>query len=196
MPKSQRVAVLVAGLTTAAALVLLVDRSGLIAWSTCLAGIALLAKIWFRPHKLDLGLSVALATVPVLAWVGTVYYVISTWESGEVVELTIDTSDGAHTARVWVLDIEPYPTVYYDAEPEVAKSLLSGRALQFTRAGEAGTRIPKATRANDLPEVEANRILEAMQAKYADRVGAADIWYLMLGRSRDRVAVVAYLTEG
>lgn len=89
------------------------------------------------------------------AWVGTLYYVISTYESGEVAELAIDTGNGAHTAR----------------------------------------RIPKATRVDALPEDEANLILEVMRTKYGDRMTAADVNYLMLGRSRDRVAVVANLIE-
>jgi hypothetical protein len=195
MLKSRRIAVFIAGLTTVVALILLVDRGGLIAWGALFIGVALLAKIWLKPSKLDPVLSVGLATIPVLAWVGTLYYVISTWESGEVVELAIDTGNGAHTARLWVLDIGAYPLVYYDAEPEVAKSLLAGKPLQFTRAGEVSTRIPKATQVDALPEDEANLILEAMGTKYGDRNSAAEIYYSMLGRSRDRVAVVANLIE-
>lgn len=193
MLKSRRIAFLIAGLTTVAALMLVVDRSGLIAWGTFLIGVALLAKIWLRPSGRDVGLSVGLAVIPVLGWIGTFYYVIATWESGEVVELTIDTGNGTHTARVWVLDVRGYPVVYYDAEREVANALLAGRPLQFTRAGEVSTRIPSATRIEALPEDEANLILEAMGAKYGERMAAADIYYLMLGRSRDRVAVVADL---
>lgn len=190
------VAVFIAGLTMVVALTLLVDRGGIIAWSAFSGGIVLLAKTGLRPSRTDLGLSVGLAAVAVLAWVGTLYYVISTWESGEVVELIIDTSDGVHTARVWVLDIGVYPVVYYDAAPEVAQSLLAGKPLQLLRAGEVSNRIPKATRVDTLPEDEANLILEAMVTKYGDRVSAADVYYSMLGRSRDRVAVVADLIEG
>jgi hypothetical protein len=195
MPGSRGAAFFLAGLTIAVAAMLLADRGGLIAWGTLFMGVALLAKIWLKPSGLDPGLSVGLATIPVLVWFGTWYYVISTWESGEVVELAVDTSNSVHTARVWVLDIGALPLVYYDAEPEVANSLLAGKPLQFTRAGVTGTRIPRAIPVDALPEAEANQIFEAMVAKYGDRVGAADIYYLMLGRSRDRVAVVASLLE-
>ena len=196
MLKSRKIAVFIAGLTIVVALILLVDRGGLIAWGALFSGVALLAKICLKPSKRDLVLSVGLVTVSVLAWVGTLSYVISTYESGEVVELAIDTSNGAHTARLWVMDIEAYPTVYYDAEPEVAKSLLAGTPLRFTRAGAVSTRIPQATQVDALPEDEANLILEAMGTKYGDRMTAADVNYLMLGRSRDRVAGVANLIEG
>lgn len=140
-------------------------------------------------------LSGGLATVSVLAWVGTLYYVISTYESGEVVELAIDTRNGTHTARLWVLEIGAIPVVYYDTEPEVAKSLLAGTPLQFTRGGVVSTRTPKATQVDALPEDEANLILEVMGDKYGDRMTAADVYYLLLGRPRDRVAVVANLIE-
>ncbi|MGI9327039.1 MAG: hypothetical protein ACR2PZ_17610 [Pseudomonadales bacterium] len=193
--KSRTGAVFIAGLTVVVALILLVDRGGLIAWATLIIGVALLAKIWLKPARLDLGFSVGLAVVPVLAWFGTLYYVISTWESGEVVELAINTSSGPHTARLWVLDIEETPLVYYDAEPEAAKSLLAARPLQFTRAGEVSTRIPKARKIDALPEDEANQILEAMATKYGNRNAAADYYYGLLGRSRDRVALVAHLIE-
>ena len=97
--------------------------------------------------------------------------------------------------RVWVLDTDSAPLIYYDAEPDAAKSLLAGKPLRLTRAGTAGTRIPVATRVDELLEDEANQILLTMQAKYGDRMGAATIYYLMLGRARDRVALVARLVE-
>jgi len=195
MLKSQITGLGIAALTTAAALALVVDRGGLIAWCTLFTGLGLLAKIWLKPSRLDPGLSIGLTAVSVLTWVGTFYYVISTWETGEVVELVIDTGNGAHTARVWVLDFGTDPLIYYDADPEVALSLLAGKPLQFTRAGKVSTRIPDATQVDELPEADASRIFESMATKYGDRVDAADVYYLMLGHSRDRVAVVAKLIE-
>jgi len=195
MPKTRVTAGLIAGLIAAAALILVIDRGGLIAWTSLILGASLLAKTQLKPSGLDPLLSIGLATVSVLAWIGTFYYVISTWESGEVVELVINADNGTHTARVWVLDIGKSPVVYYDAEPEVARSLLDGRPLQLTRADVISTRIPAATRVDELPEATANRIFEAMNTKYGDRVDAADVYYLMLGRSTDRIAVVADLVE-
>jgi len=194
-PNSRRVAFLIAGLTVAITLVLLIDRGGLVAWTASLLGIALLLKIWLRPSNLDPALSAGLALTTALVWAGTAFYVLATWESAEVVEIAVDTDSGAHTGRVWVLDIGAHPLVYYDAEPEVAQALLAGKPLQLTRAGLVSRRTPRTTRADALPEDEANLVFEAMLSKYGDRVAAADIYYLMLGRSRDRVAVVAYLVD-
>ena len=195
MLKSRRIAVFIAGLTTVVALLLVVDRGGVIAWGTFVLGGALLAKIWLKPSKSDTGWSVGMAIIPALAWVGTLYYVITTYESGEVVELAIDIGSDTHTARVWVLEIGADPVVYYEADPEVADSLLAGKPLQFTRAGEISTRIPNAELVDSLPEDEANRVLEVMGAKYGDRMTAADVYYVMLGSPRDRVAVVVTLIE-
>lgn len=195
MLKSRRIAVFIAGLTTVVALFLVADRGGVIAWGTFVLGGALLAKIWLKPSKSDTGWCVGVAIIPALAWVGTLYYDITTYESGEVVELAIDVGSDTHTARVWVLEIGADPVVYYEADPEVADSLLTGKPLQFTRAGETSTRMPDAELLDSLPEDEANRILEVMGAKYGDRMTAADVYYVMLGSPRDRVAVVATLME-
>ena len=191
--KLQKVASLVAGLAASTGLFLLATRGGLIAWGTVFIGAALLTKVWLRPSKCDLMLSVGMVMVPVAAWFGTFYYVISTFESGEVVELQIDTDDGLHIARVWVLDIGESPVVFYDTDPEIAKSLLAGNPLQLTRSGETSTRIPEARLLDDLPEDEANLVNEVMQDKYGERNEAVEIYYSMLGRHQDRVGVVASL---
>lgn len=193
MMNSRTIAIVLAGLIAAIALVLIINRGGLIAWTACLTGIGLLTKSWLKPSGLDLGFAVGLAFISVLAWTVTRYYVIATWESGEVVELTVETSAGPHTARLWVMDTGADPLVYYDAEPEVAASLLAGNPVQFSRGGNVSTRFPKTQPVDTLPEDEANRIFEAMNTKYGDRVGAATIYFAMLGRSRDRVAVVTSL---
>ncbi|MEQ8689930.1 MAG: hypothetical protein RIC89_03715 [Pseudomonadales bacterium] len=184
---------LLAGLTVAVGVYLVIDRNGIIAWLTLLAGGALLTKALIKPGPRDLLLTLGTAVVLVAAWVGTFYYVISTWETGEVVELDIQTNDGTHTARVWVLDLEADPTIYYDAPSQAANALLAGKPLQFTRAGETTTRIPEARVADELPEEEANRVFEAMLEKYGDRNQVTDIYYLTLGRSADQVGVVATL---
>lgn len=194
---SQKIAAGIAGLMSLAALVLLVERGGLIAWLALFVGLGLLVKTWLMPSRRDLGLSIGGAALLVLAWIGTYYYVIATYESGEVVELAVDTNEGLHLARLWVMDIgdEPtvYPTVYYDAPPEVAASLLAGNPLRFTRAGEVSTRIPKATRVDAMPEDEGMLILEAMQAKYGERYRATATYYVLLGVYRERVPLVASL---
>lgn len=195
MLQSRTIAGFIAVLTLVAALVVVVDRGGLLAWSALFLGAALFAKIWRKPSKRDLMLSIGLATFSILAWVGVLYYVISTYESGEVVELAIDTKNGTHTARLWVLEVGPDPVVYYDAEPQIAESLLAGKPLQFTRGGEVSIRKPEAKPIDALSEADASQLLEAMENKYGNRTLAYEVYYLMLGVPRDRISVVASLVK-
>lgn len=195
MSNSRKMAILIAGLTAVTALVLLIDRGGLIAWAAAIVAVGLLAKMWQRPSPHDLGFALALALTTAVSWAGTFYYVISTYESGEFVELAIDTASGVHRARVWVLEIGPDPVIYYEADPEIAESLLAGGPVQFTRAGNVSTRVPHARTAADLSEAEAEQVLASMEAKYGNRITAATVYYLLLGSPRDRVAVVASMVE-
>ena len=192
---SSRIAAFVAGLTVIIALLLIVERGGLIAWLGFIVGVGLLAKIWFKPSKRDVTFGAVLLATTGLLWVGTHQYVIRTWESGEVVELKFETSKGQHTARLWVMDIDGDPVVYFDAPPEAAESLLAGNPVQFERAGQVSTRTPNATRVDQIPEVEGNSILEAMETKYGDKNNAAIVYYALLGSPRDRISLVARMTE-
>lgn len=170
---------------------LVVERGGLLAWIGLAVGLALLIKIYLRPSAVDLALSIGTAAVWALTWAGTAWFVFSTWESGEVVELSVETHDGIHTARVWALDEVDSLVLYYDAEPEIADALISGNPIrvqrqdQIVRLGDV-VAIP----VEDMPEDELNRLYGLMIDKYGDRNVATDVFYGLLGRSRDRVAVV------
>ncbi len=193
MPKTQKLALLIAGITIVIATVALLDRDGVLPWATLLIGSGLIGKIWLKPSAKDVAVSLGFMLIAGCLWAGTVYYVISTYESGEVVELAINTDKGAHTARVWVLDMEADEVVYYEADPHVADALLAGGPLQYTRGDATSTRIPDAKRVDAIPPAEANRILGIMAEKYQERMTAADIYYVMLGSPRDRVALVVTL---
>ena len=190
MPTRRRISQIVTGLPILLALGLIIDRGGLLAWCVFVLGIVLLAKVHFRPSDRDLMFCSLLIIVPPILWSMTLYYVISTYESGEVVELTVEASNGPHTARVWIFGAN---TVYYDAEPEVAASLLAGKPLQLSRAGSVSVRNPEAIRVDAMAPEEAAEMLAAMAAKYGDRMVAADVYYLVLGRPRDRIALVIKL---
>ena len=83
--------------------------------------------------------------------------------------------------------------MYFDTEPNVAESLLAAKPLQFTHKGTKSARTPKATTVDDLSESEKNVIFEAMGTKYGDRMTAVDIYYVLLGRPRGRIALIANL---
>jgi len=195
MTSIQNTALIVTALTTLTALVVVIDRGGAIAWTACVLGALLLIKLWRRPSSQGLWLGVALAGVTALAWIGVFNYVISTYESGEVVELAIDTSEGVRTMRLWVLDVNGEELIYYDAVPEVATSMLAGTPLKFTRKGAVSQRLPRARRVDSLPKAEAEQLLKVMGEKYGGRLMAANVYYLMLGVPRDRVSLVVNLVK-
>lgn len=191
-----RIATVLAALIAVIGTVLAVERGGLLSWVGLALGAALLIKIYVRPSASDLVLSIGAASVWALAWAGAAYYVFSAWESGEVVELSVETRDGTHTARVWVLDDGDSLVLYYDAEPEIADAITSGNQIrvhrqdQLVRLGQVVT-MP----ADDVPAEEMSRLYGLMNQKYGDRNFATDVFYGVLGRSRDRVAVVVKIKE-
>ena len=195
MTSTTKISLAIIILVMLVALLVVMDRGGLIASATMLAGAGLVAKAWLHPSNRAPAFAISLAIVPVLLSVGAYYYVISSWESGEVVELAFETEEGPHTARLWVMDVGSSPTVYYDAPPEAAKALLAGAPVQFTRNNVTSTRTPQARPVEALPEEEANLILEAMLTKYGDLNGVATVNYLLLGRPTDQVALVVNLIE-
>jgi hypothetical protein len=185
----------IAALVAAAGLALIVERGGMLAWAGAIAGVALLVKGSIRPTSRDLFLILAAASVWALIWVGTTYYVVSTWESGEVVELGIETPDGTHTARVWILDVDRSPVLVYDAAPEIAEALLHGNPVTVRRDGQLTLERPLARRIDDVPQDEVDAIFRLMDEKYGRRNLATDVFYRFLGRQRDRTVMIVKLEE-
>lgn len=195
MLSSRAIAACISGFTGIVALTLVIDRGGLIAWSVFIVSVIFFYRFHLKPSRLDLGMSIGLALFSLLAWIGTFYYVITTYESGEVVELDIHTENELRTARLWVFEIGAELVVYIDAVPDVANSLLAGRPLQLRREGQVSTRIPRASQIELLAEENANLVMAAMETKYQDRMTASTVYYLFLGRPRDRIALVVELIE-
>ncbi len=166
---------------------LVVDRGGLLAWVGIVLGSLLFLKFLRRPSPRDAALAAALLGIWAAAWGATWMYVVSTWESGEVVQ--IDVAD-EHTARVWVLDTDDGPVMYYDAPPDVASSLLAGASLSVTRDGRVEDACASASRVEELPEERIQGLLEAMEEKYGSRNRATDVFYALIGVKRNRVGLV------
>ncbi len=176
----------IAGMLVAAAF-LVVDRGGLLAWIGVILGSLLLLKILLWPSRRDAILSIAIPAVWAVSWVGTWAYVVSTWESGEVVQLEVADD---HTARVWVLDASDGPTMYYDAPPDVADSLLAGAPVSMTRNGRVSQGCAAVSRVEEVPEERLQNLIDQMERKYENRTTATDVFYLMLGVKRDRVGLI------
>ena len=182
-----------AALMAIAGLVLVMERGGVLAWTGCIVGLFLSIKSMYRPSAMDAAFVLGSCIMWPLAWFATNYYVISTWESGEVVELIIPIPGGEHTVRTWVLDDDKSALIYYDAEPEVVSALQSGNPVRFSRGGVDRSLVAKVTLVNDLQPERTIRIFDLMNIKYGDRNAATGVYYTLLGRSRDRIAIIVEL---
>lgn len=194
---SSAIAVGVAFLLLAAGVVLIYQRGGILAWLGLLLGAGLLLKSWIRPSNWDLPLGLTASTLWTLAWAAIFYYVISTWETGEVVELTIETPSGGHTARTWIMEEPNAWILYYDAPTQAADALISGAPVAVMR-GNAPLSFKHytAVRVDDMPEDEINQLFGLMSKKYGERNAATDVFYGFLGRSRDKIGVVIEIPKG
>lgn len=195
MRGSRLLAASLAGVVTLIALTLLVHRGGLITWCAFLGGCAILLKLMFKPAGNELFLALVLGVASLLLWIGSFVLIISLWESGEVVELSVDTRDGVRDLRLWVLEIEGQLTIYHDAEPVVAESLLSAAPVRLILGQKESIRIPLAQKVTDISDEQAEHVLRAMANKYGYRNLAATIYYVLLGLPRNRVPVVARLLQ-
>ncbi len=180
-PKS--IAICVALGMFAAAVFLVVDRGGILAWIGVVAGALLFLKVLRWPSPRDAVTSVAVLGIWVMLWAGTWWYVRSAWESGEVLQMRIADK---HTVRVWVLDMSDGPVVYYDAPPEAAELLLRGAPLSWTRARSNTQGCAAAERVSDLSEEQALAVVKLMEEKYKGANMATNVFYLALGGKRDR----------
>ena len=197
-PLRSAIAVAVAFLLLAAGVLLIYQRNGVLAWLGLLLGAGLLLKFRIRPSKnWDLSLSLAISTLWTLAWAAIFYYVISTWETGEVVDLIIETPSGGHTARTWIMEEPNALMLYYDAPTLAAEALISGAPIVVMRDNEPlSFKQYTAVRVDDMSEDEINQVLDLMSRKYGERNAAADIFYGFLGRSRDKIGVVVEIPRG
>ena len=109
---------------------LVVQRGGLLAWSGVIAALLLLIKQRARPSRTDMFVVLGFTLLWTASWAAAWSYVRSTWESGEVVELSLPVSDEIQTARVWILDADGGPVMYYDAPPRIGEALLAFRSTR------------------------------------------------------------------
>ena len=170
---------------------LIYHRGGGLAWFGLLLAVGLLVKAWRRPSARGWLTGLNLVAVWALAWPAVFYYVISTWETGEVVELSINTTNGNHTVRTWIMESPDSLIVYYDAPIDAATALLANAPLSLARDGASvDVREYSATLADDLSRQRGEQVIELMSKKYGDRNTATDVYYGLLGQPKDKTGVV------
>jgi hypothetical protein len=174
---------------------LVFQRGGILAWSGAVAALLLCAKHSVRPSRADSLASLGVTLLWVVAWVVTWGYVRSTWESGEVVEIAVQVPGGIHKARVWVLDLDGDPVVYYDAPPRLGDELLADAPMTITRDGESVAGCSDATRVDDLSDEEVAFLFSLMEDKYQESNRATEVFYSVLGGERDRIGLLLLVKE-
>ena len=190
-PTGRIVAAIVATLLMFASAYLIYQRGGVLAWLGAVLGAGLLLKALLRPAPTDLPVALTLSTMWMISWAAIFYYVISTWETGEVIELTIELPEGNHVARTWIIEAPEALILYYDAPATAGAALVSGAPIKVKRGNEPFLFSQySAAEVKDMQESEINAVLALMAKKYGDLNDAADIYYGFLGRSRDRIGIV------
>lgn len=170
-------------------------RGGILAWSGLVAALLLLAKHFARPARTDVFVALGFTVLWAASWAAAWGYVRSTWESGEVVEIGVRVSAEIHTARVWILDVDGEPLMYYDAPPQVAHALLASAPMTIERGDENMAGCADATAVGDLSGEELAGVLGVMEAKYQERNRATDVFYSVIGVERDRIGLVLRIKE-
>ena len=188
-------AIVIAALLAIAGGALIWQRGGVFAYVGAIVGVGLLVKTYARPSARDRLLSISALLVWLAAWAGTAFYVFSTWESGEVVDLVIDTSVGPHAARVWVVDAPDASVVVYDTAPAIADALMRGRSASLTRKGRTTRTLLDAKPAAAMRSEEVDAIFQLMNDKYGNRNRATEVFYQLLGGARDRRVMILKFNE-
>ncbi len=157
-------------------------QGGALAWLGAGLGSLFVAKSILIPSARDRLAVGVVWGIWLLAWPAIFFYVVSVWEQGEVVELSIQAGEKTHSVRTWVMDDEESPVVFYDAPGSVVQDWIDAERIQVKRGAETSAFRPSTVLASELPEADVERVTALVEQKY----GA-------LGRTPDRVTLVIWL---
>ena len=190
------IAAIIAGLISLLGIVLIWQRGGIFAWIFSITGALLLIEIVIRSRTTMLKRTVVTACTLTALWLLTYGSIIGIWETGEVVELNIDTGSEEHQVRVWLLDINDNIEIFYDAEPDVAEFLLNEPKVSLVRNDQTLEFLKvEISTLETAPAEKMNQIFELWNEKYGSRNLATPIYSLMFGRAKDKVALILTLTR-
>lgn len=170
-----------------------VYRGGVLSWLGAALGLVLLAKSLLKPSPKNFVIAGTVATLWLLCWPAIFYYVLSVWERGEVVELSIEAGDATHRVRTWILDDAGTPLVFYDAPGSVSQAWLDAEHIQVRRGSVTDIFAASVVPASRLSEDEVARVFALAEQDYGELNYATQIRYGALGRSPDRVLLIIRL---
>jgi hypothetical protein len=168
------------------------ERLGLLPWiSVLLSGVGL-ALMTVLTGRRSLYCLVLISGLVGFSWAGSTYYVFSTWESGEVVEIQLE--DGV-IIRTWVVESDGKEIVIYDCPPEYQTLVEASNLVSFNRGNKRYNADLLAVPAEELSSDEADNIYAMYLEKYPDQSSATDVYYLLIGPRRGSQIYVLYLTR-
>ena len=118
--------------------------------------------------------------VVALSWGASFYYVFSTWESGDVVQISLDDRT---SFRTWVVEHEGQEVVIYDCPPQHLSAVQKSRRVTLKRHDQEYSAefsaVPVTQDSKQLIDVYA-----LYEAKYAAQSRATEAYYLLIGPRR------------
>lgn len=172
-------------------LYLVYQRTGLLPIvGAALGGLGLALTAFLQGKKLAYSL-IGIVLAVVMAWTGSIYFVFSTWESGEVVEIQFDDNI---VVRTWVVEEGGQEVVIYDCPPEWTSQVAGSTSVTVQRGSEqylADLRVVDAGMGSD----ELNKVYALYEEKYTSQSRATEIYYLMIGPRRGSQLYALYLTR-
>jgi len=188
--RSRQAAITLLILLLGGSLIIAATRTGLLSWLCALFACAGLLAMRYLQGRQALYGALLVVSITAALWVGSVYYVYSTWESGEVVQIRLGSD--VHI-RTWVVEQDGQDIVLYDCPPAHTPLLESGETVVVTRGGtdfEARLRAVPVT----LDSAELGRVYGLYEQKYGGEGNATNIYYLLIGARRGSQLYVLYLS--
>ena len=167
------------------------EREGLLPWSSALLSGVGLASMTFLRGRRSLYCLVLISSLVGISWASSTYYVFSTWESGEVVEIQLQEDV---IIRTWVVESGGKEIVIYDCPPEYQALVEASNLASLTRGNERYRADLRAVPA-EFGSEELDNVYALYLEKYADQSRATDVYYLLIGARRGSQIYVLYLTR-
>ncbi len=167
------------------------QREGLLPWiSVLLSGVGL-ALMTVLTGRRSLYCFVLVSGLVGSGWAGITYYVYSTWESGEVVEIQLQNDV---IFRTWVVESGGQEIVIYDCPPVYQDIVEASNSASLHRGNERYGADLRAVPVK-LDSEELSNIYALYEEKYADQSRATEMYYLFIGPRRGSQIYVLYLTR-
>lgn len=189
--KLNKTSIAITSVMLLSALFLIWFRGGLLSWAGLGISIAVLVKLTIKPNSSDIKLCLGGLVTWGAGWGFAAYLVFSGWESGEVIELLIETEEGSSIARTWIVDSDETPVMIYVTNMATIKALQSQEPVLLTRDGKQTQRRPYLTLAEEADADYLNNIYSLIEDKYGSSNNSTTIYFQWMGSPRNReIAII------